>query len=145
MPLLGRKKLLLAKIESTYGVDSVPTGSANAILLRNLNIAPLDAETVNRDLVRSYFGISDILVANSKVSMDFEIELAGSGVIGDAPAWGPLLQACGFARVGNTSAISITRTGSVATATLAAHGFTNGSRVEISGALEPECNGGYTI
>ena len=50
--VLTRRRLILAKIESTYGTDSSPTGSSNAILVRNLEIQPLVAETVNRDLVR---------------------------------------------------------------------------------------------
>jgi hypothetical protein len=41
MPLLTRKRLIVAKIESTYGTDPTPTG-ANAILVRNLEITPLE-------------------------------------------------------------------------------------------------------
>ena len=36
MPLLSRKRLILAKSEATYGVDSSPTGASNAVLVRNL-------------------------------------------------------------------------------------------------------------
>ena len=35
MPLLSRKRLILAKIESTYATDSTPDGTF-AILVRNL-------------------------------------------------------------------------------------------------------------
>lgn len=94
MSLKSRKRTILAKIESTYGVDPTPTGSANAILLRNLNVVPLDGELVNRDLIRPYYGNSDTLVAATRVSLDFEIELAGSGAAGTAPAYGALLKAC---------------------------------------------------
>jgi hypothetical protein len=68
-----------------------PTG-ANAILVRNLEITPLEAETVNRDLVRPYLGASDQLLAQTRVSMTFEVEMAGSGTAGTAPAYGPLLK-----------------------------------------------------
>ena len=95
MPLLTRKRLIVAKIESTYGTDPTPTG-ANAILVRNLEITPLEAETVNRDLVRPYLGASDQLLAQTRVSMTFEVEMAGSGTAGTAPAYGPLLKACGW-------------------------------------------------
>ena len=95
MPLLTRKRLIVAKIESTYGTDPTPTG-ANAILVRNLEITPLEAETVNRDLVRPYLGASDQLLAQTRVSMTFEVEMAGSGTAGTAPAYGPLLKSCGL-------------------------------------------------
>lgn len=97
MSLKTRKRTILAKIESTYATDPTPTGSANAILLRNLNVVPLDGELVNRDLIRPYFGNSDTLVAATKVQLDFEIELAGAGAAGTAPAYGPLLRACAMA------------------------------------------------
>lgn len=96
MALLSRKRTILAKIETTYGTDPTPTGSANAILVRNLNITPLNAENVSRDLVRPYLGASEQLIASSYVGIDFEVEMAGSGTAGTAPAYGPLLQACGM-------------------------------------------------
>jgi hypothetical protein len=97
MPLLSRKRTILAKTEVTYGTDPTPTGVANAILVRNLNITPLSAEVVSRDLIRPYLGASEQLLASSYVSVDFEVEMAGAGTAGTAPAYGPLLQACGLA------------------------------------------------
>lgn len=97
MPLLSRKRTILAKTEVTYGTDPTPTGVANAILVRNLNITPLSAEVVSRDLIRPYLGASEQLLASSYVAVDFEVEMAGSGTAGTAPAYGPLLQACGLA------------------------------------------------
>lgn len=96
MPLLSRKRTILAKTEITYGTDPTPTGTANAILVRNLNINPLSAEVASRDLVRPYLGASEQLLASSYVSVDFEVEMAGSGAAGTAPAYGPLLLACGM-------------------------------------------------
>jgi hypothetical protein len=96
MPLLSRKRLILAKTETTYGTDPTPTGSANAILVRNLEITPLQADTVSRDLIRPYLGVSDQLLAQTRVEVTFEVELAGSGAAGTAPAYGPVLQACGL-------------------------------------------------
>jgi hypothetical protein len=96
MALLTRKRTILAKIETTYGTDPTPTGSANAILVRNMSITPLNAENVSRDLVRPYLGASEQLIASSYVSIEFEVEMAGSGTAGTAPAYGSLLQACGM-------------------------------------------------
>jgi len=93
---LTRKRLILAKAESTYGTDPSPTGAANAILVRNLEITPLQAESVSRDLIRPYLGNSAELLAQTRVEVTFEVELAGSGTAGTAPAYGPVLKACGL-------------------------------------------------
>ena len=53
MALLSRKRLILVKVESTYGTDSVPTGT-DALLVRNLDITPLSGDIVSRDLVRPW-------------------------------------------------------------------------------------------
>jgi hypothetical protein len=142
---LTRKKTLIAKIESVYGTDSVPTGASNAMLVKNLNIVPLAADLVSRDLVRPYLGNSEQLIAQKYVQLDFEVEMVGSGTIGLAPAYDPLLKACGFAKAATTAAITITRASSTATATLAAHGYANGDKVVISGAVQTEYNGTFTI
>ena len=95
MPLLTRKRLILAKTETTYGTDSSPVG-ADAVLVRNLDITPIESDTVSRDLIRPYLGNSETLLANTRVSVTFEVELAGSGTVGTAPRYGALLKACGF-------------------------------------------------
>jgi hypothetical protein len=95
MALLSRKRLILAKIESTYGTDSVPAGT-DAVLVRSLEVTPLDADVVSRDLIRPYLGNSDQLLANTRVRCSFEVELAGSGAAGTAPRYDALLKSCGM-------------------------------------------------
>jgi hypothetical protein len=92
-----RNSAILAKIETTYGTDAVPTGAANALLVSNLSITPLNAQNVDRGLVRNFMGGSEQLVGNAYKDVSFSVELAGSGTAGTAPAWGALLRACGFA------------------------------------------------
>lgn len=94
---LIRKTAILLKIETVYGTDSVPTGADNAMLVSNLNINPLNAQNVDRDLVRTYLGSSEQLVGTGYVEMSFDVEMQGSGTLGTAPAWGAALRACGFA------------------------------------------------
>jgi hypothetical protein len=96
MALLTRKRLILAKAEATYGTDPTPTGSSNAILVRNLNIVPLQSDIVQRELIRPYLGNYEQLLAQTRVQVTFEVELAGSGAAGTAPAYGPVLKACGL-------------------------------------------------
>ena len=94
MPLLSRKRLLLAKLETTPGTDPTPVVGSDAILVRNIEVTPLEVETVNRELIRPFLGQADQLLAQQRVLINFEVELAGSGSAGTAPAYGPLLQAC---------------------------------------------------
>jgi len=94
--LLTRRRLLLAKIEATEGVDAIPSGAANAILVKSLNITPMEATVVSRDLVRPYLGNFENLVADAHVKVDFEVEIAGSGVAGTVPGYGVLMRGCGF-------------------------------------------------
>jgi len=92
-----RNTVILAKSEVTYGTDPTPTGGANAMLVSNVNINPLQAQNVPRDLITGYMGGFQQLVGNRFVEVSFEVELVGSGTAGSAPAWGPLMLACAFA------------------------------------------------
>ena len=79
MPRYARNALILAKVETTAGVDAVPTGAANALLVANLTINPLKANNVSRDLIRPFFGGSEQLVGTATVEVSFDVELAASG------------------------------------------------------------------
>ena len=105
MPLLTRKKLLLAKIETVYGTDSTPTGSA-AILVRNLEVVPLQSDIVQRELIRPYLGNYEQLLANTRVQVTFEVELAGSGTAGTPPAYGPILRSCALSETLGASTVT---------------------------------------
>jgi hypothetical protein len=95
MPLLTRKRLILAKTETTYATDATPVGG-DAILVRNLDITPIESDTVSRDLIRPYLGNSEQLLSNTRVGITFQVELAGSGTAGTAPKYDSLLKACGM-------------------------------------------------
>lgn len=91
-----RNKLFLAKIETTAGVDASPTAAADAMLAQDLSIT-VEADTITRNLDKSYFGADPELYTNKRTKISGKIELAGSGTAGTAPAWGPVLRACGMA------------------------------------------------
>lgn len=146
MSLLTRKRTVLAKIESVYGTDSTPDGSADAMLVKNLSINPIQAELVSRDLIRPYLGNSEQLLATTYVTLSFEVEMVGSGVVGRAPAYDALLRACGLAKSNReTNLTSLTVSSEVATATLADHGYSTGDVVTITGSDVPGLNGEQTI
>lgn len=120
MPLLSRKRLLLTKIESTYATDSSPAGT-DAVLVRNLEITPIEADTVSRDLIRPYLGHSQQILSQARVSITFEVELAGSGTSGTASRVDSLLRACGMAATTTSSDVTGTaQAGSAGSITLAA-------------------------
>lgn len=91
-----RNVLLLAKLETTEGTDASPTASADAMLAKTIGAQPVVAEFVDRDLMRPYFGNSGQLQVSNSSEIEFEIEFAGSGAAGTAPAYAPLLEACAF-------------------------------------------------
>lgn len=91
-----RNNTILCKAESSYGVDAVPTGAANAILCSSPVIVH-NYENVDRDNVRSFMGASEQLVGTKHAGVDCTVELQGGGTAGTAPALGTLLRAAGFA------------------------------------------------
>lgn len=92
-----RKLALLAKIETTYGTDPTPSGAANALLAIDAAFTPLEGEEVSRDLLTPWLGHQGVILTGLYGRMEFSIEIAGAGGAGDAPAYGPLLRACGLA------------------------------------------------
>ena len=92
-----RNTAILAKIESIYGTDPTPTGTSDALLISNQEVNPLDAQNVDRELVRNYLGASEQLVGTAFIRIGFTTELQGSGTPGEAPEWGKLLRGCAMA------------------------------------------------
>ncbi|AWB32378.1 phage tail tube protein [Orrella marina] len=92
-----RKGLLLAKIQPTAGTGASPAAGTDAILMRNVTVTPLVVEYAERDLIRPYLGNPGQIPVSKHQQIEFEVELAGAGTAGDAPAWGVLMRGCAFA------------------------------------------------
>ncbi|MEG0082229.1 MAG: hypothetical protein RR775_10095 [Massilia sp.] len=97
MPRLIKNTIVTAKAETTAGTDALPTGAANAVLISEASVTPLDAQSIDRALIRGYFGGSEQLVGPGSVKLSYAVELAGSGTAATPPAWGVLLQGCAAA------------------------------------------------
>lgn len=108
MANLTRNRVLLAKTETTYGTSAAPTG-ADALRISELEVAPLEVELVDRELIQPYFGNSQKVVSQRMATVNFTCELAGSGAVGVAPRWGRLMRSCGFAEAIDTG-VSVTYT-----------------------------------
>ena len=96
MPGSTRIIAALLKQETTYGVDAAPLGGSNAILLRNATITPLDAKMEARDIVTPALGHMEDIPVGTAMMVEAELEFAGSGTAGMAPAWGAALLPCAF-------------------------------------------------
>jgi hypothetical protein len=96
--MLSRNEVILAKIESTYGSDSSPSGT-DAIAVTNLIQAnPAEAARfAERNVIRGgSIGKSAPLFGGSLFGLQFDVEVKGAGSLGVAPEWGVLLESCGF-------------------------------------------------
>ena len=119
MALLSRSRLIQTKIESSSGSDSSPAGT-DALLVRNLDVTPIEAETISRDLIRPYMGNSDQLLSNVRVALNFEVEVAGSGASATPSRMDSLLRACGMSSTTTGSAVTgSSQAGGAGTITLA--------------------------
>lgn len=98
MARLIRNTVILAKIETTYGVDAAPTGAANALLISDASF-DITYNNVDRNLIKGFMGADAQLAGTRFVQLSFSVEIAGSGAAGTAPAYGPLLKACALAEV----------------------------------------------
>ena len=105
MAKLARAALIQVKAESSYGTDPTIAGT-DALLCRSLTVNPLESDTVSRDLIRSYLGSSEQLLALTRVSVQIEVEIAGSGTGGTASRIDSLLKACGMASTVTSSAVT---------------------------------------
>lgn len=95
-----RSKILLLKMETTYGVDPTPL-AANGILAKNVTYKPMEGEDVSRDLEFPYLAAQGMIPVGLRVVLEFETELVGSGTVGTAPAWGPLARLCAMSQTVN--------------------------------------------
>lgn len=101
MAINFREKLLLAKIEGTYGTDSVPTGGSDAMLTSNMVVTPFEGDPVERNLDKPFLGDDGVIHVGVHVLNQFGVEIAGAGSAGGVPAYEPLLRACGLGETNN--------------------------------------------
>ena len=115
-----RKKALLLKIETTYGVDANPSAGANAIEIRNVTFTPMQNKNVDQNIDMPYMGAQVQLPVGTECKLQFDVAVTGSGTAGVAPAYGPLLRTAGRSETINAAAVTGTaQAGSANSMTLA--------------------------
>lgn len=98
--MLRKQRLVaLCKLEAAYGVDAAPDPATDALQLReeDLKLVPLEIDSVERSIVRHFFGAFQQLVAAKWARVTVSIEGAGFGSAGPAtptPGYDALLR-CG--------------------------------------------------
>lgn len=118
--LFSRTAVVLVKIEGNEGVDSSPTGTANAMLVSDLSIEPLAGSEVDLAYIRPYLGISPSLRVEDYVTCSCTVDLAGTATAGTAPPWAPMLRACAMAETLTAAAVTgDAQAGAASTITLA--------------------------
>lgn len=93
-PLLVRKYVLLAKVETVYGSDASPTAS-DVILVENLKITPMFDLLDRKNVALPDLDKLPSLIGKFAWQVTFDCELRGSGGAATTPPdWGKLLRAC---------------------------------------------------
>jgi hypothetical protein len=88
------RQLLLAKKETTYGVDAVPT-STDTILAEEVSFKPT-GQRVTPSTAKPGVGAEADHVYGEHYEGSFKVPLAASGTAGTAPKWGKIAKACGW-------------------------------------------------
>ncbi|WKE64335.1 hypothetical protein PVT67_11655 [Gallaecimonas kandeliae] len=90
-----RKKVLVFATEVTYGVDAIAAAEPSVgVLGRNVKITPMAGENSKLDYDDGTLGNAPELATEVFGTVEFEVDWAGSGTAGTAPAWAPLMNAC---------------------------------------------------
>lgn len=92
-----KSKWGMAAVEAVYGTAEV-LAAEDAIETNNLQLDVYAGDTVMKEVDRPVLGGYGKSNINPHGIMSFDTYAAGSGTAGDAPAWGKILRACGFAQ-----------------------------------------------
>ncbi|MGB4101072.1 MAG: hypothetical protein WBK91_04110 [Alphaproteobacteria bacterium] len=97
MSMRAQNALVLFKLESTPGVDALPTAANDAVAINNPKPPSFSPNIITtNEATGSLDGLGPI-VGGMTMSLQLEIMLKGSGSPGVAPEWGKILKACGWA------------------------------------------------
>lgn len=89
-------RIVLAKIEPTYGTSSAPIGTADVIRVGNdLDLKPLMMELAERDILYPWVSNRPRLATIAVAGISFSFEVSGSGTAGTAPRTSPLFRCSG--------------------------------------------------
>ena len=110
-----RRRLVLAKLETTIGTDARPQAAHNALKVTDLDVSPLQSDELIWQGLQPYFGARRGIKIHKRSAVRFSMHFTGTGA--KIPHYGILLQSCGLSQtIKNeataTQAISYTPTSS---------------------------------
>lgn len=152
MSILTQYGLLLVKVETTPGVDALPTPPLDAVQISSPAFT-VDVTWLDRKFTVKDFSQWPSLAGRKTATLKFNVELSPSGVVAKAPRWARLFEGASMLRGVQTSIArtilttnGVTRASNVVTAsTTTAHGFTAGQEVVVAGVTDTSYNGTVTI
>lgn len=133
MPLNWKSKILLAKIETVYGVSANPL-AADAILATEISLSPMEGSDVSRDLEQPFMSADGTIPTELHAKLSFKVELVGSGTAGTAPGWGVLMRACAMAEVKTVGTSVVYNPVSTAHESVTLHLWIDSTRYALLGA-----------
>ena len=132
MSLLLRRLAILAKIESSYGVDPTPSPSADAVIVENFNHS-YPAELEDPPASTGSISPTSHVLLRRTAEITFDVPLKGSGAAGTAPEWGPLLRACGFSETIDPGVSVTYEPESTSIASVTIYAYVDGLLMEFNG------------
>ncbi len=98
--ILTQRAVMLAKIETTVGVDPVPTSLLDAFLVGDPDYS-IDPNVLERNFTRNDLSPLGVVIGRKVATMTFTHEIRGngiqqSGLLADAPKITRLIRACGY-------------------------------------------------
>jgi hypothetical protein len=127
--------LILARNETTYSTDPVPTAGLNVITAENIDMQPLEMETDDYAPVSTTFGQGEKIVGTTWAMVSFDVPMNGGGApLATAPNYGPLMRACGMAQTVNASTSVVYNPISTGEESLTLYYFLDGIRQRMTGA-----------
>lgn len=103
---LMRKMAILALVETVVGTAVVPL-AANAMLVSDVTLTPIEGDVVERNNIRPFFGSSGSTLVTEYQKMAFSVELAGVAAAGDLPGVTDLLRACAMSATNQAGAKTV--------------------------------------
>lgn len=106
MTILYRRAVVLAKIETSFGVDASPSPVDDAMLIEDPQFSA-EAATIERSNVSFDISPAGIRVGRKTARLTFLHEVRGQGTAAIAPVLGRLIRACGFAETSYQGAATV--------------------------------------
>lgn len=107
MALRTKNSLLLAKIETTTGVDAVPVAGTDAVLVEGTPKISFNPNVTQTNEAGGSLDPQAPIVGGILATVEFDVWVKGSGSAGTAPEYGRLLRACGWAETLLATAVPV--------------------------------------